>query len=74
MSGLIYERGDPAQPVGHAFLYFGRRGDEQVLATYIVVPPITMDLAKYMPPIFVSSLGGAAIAPQASFLPIPPVP
>lgn len=75
MTGLIYERGDPAQPVGHAFLYFGHRGDQQVVATYIVVPPISLDLAKYMPPMFASSFGAAAaIAPMASFLPIPPVP
>lgn len=74
MTGLIYERGDPAQPVGHAFLYFGNRGDQQVLATYIVIPPINMDLAKYLPPMFASTLGGAAMAPQATFLPIPPIP
>ncbi|MBI2316656.1 MAG: hypothetical protein HYU75_06490 [Betaproteobacteria bacterium] len=74
MSGLIYERGDPAQPVGHAFLYFGARGDEQVLATYVVVPPIAIDLAKYMPPMFAAQLGAGVLAPQAPFLPIPPVP
>ncbi len=74
MTVLIYQRGDPATPVGHAFLYFGRRGDQQVLATYIVIPPINMDLAKYMPPMFASTLGGASLAPQATFLPIPPIP
>jgi hypothetical protein len=75
MSGLIYERGEPAQPVGHAFLYFGHRGEPDVLATYIVVPPITIDLAKYMPPMFASTFGAAALAaPQTAFLPIPPVP
>ena len=75
MSGLIYERGDPAQPVGHAFLYFGHRGDQQVVATYIVIPPIAMDLAKYMPPMFSSMFGSSpALVPQANFLPIPPVP
>lgn len=74
MTGLIYERGDPAQPVGHAFLYFGHRGDQQVLATYVVIPPILIDLAKYMPPMFASSMDMSALAPQASFLPIPPVP
>jgi hypothetical protein len=75
MSGLIYERGDPAQPVGHAFLYFGHRGDQEVVATYIVIPPITMDIAKYMPPMFASTFGAnSALVPQANFLPIPPVP
>ena len=74
MSGLIYERGDPARPVGHAFLYFGGRGEEQVLATYVIVPPIALDLAKYMPPMFANQLGAGALAPQAAFLPIPPIP
>lgn len=74
MSGLVYERGDPVQPVGHAFVYFGARGDQQVLATYVVIPPINLDLAKYMPPMLASTLGSAMMAPQASFLPIPPVP
>lgn len=74
MSGLIYERGDPAKPVGHAFLYFGERGDQDVVATYLVVPPINIDLVKYMPPMFASTLGIGAMVPQASFLPIPPVP
>lgn len=74
MSGLVYERGDPAQPVGHAFVYFGTRGDQQVLATYIVVPPIMIDLAKYMPPMLASTLGSTAMASQAPFLPVPPVP
>lgn len=74
MSGLVYERGDPVQPVGHAFVYFGARGDQQVLATYIVVPPITIDLVKYMPPMLASTLGSAMMTPQASFLPVPPVP
>ena len=74
MAKLNYDRGDPKRPSGHAFLYFGGQGDPQVVATYIVVPPISLDLGKYMPPILASSLGTAGLGAQTSFLPIPPVP
>ncbi len=71
---LTYERGNPGQPMGHAFLYFGAEGSQQVLATYIVVAPIALEVAKYVPPLLASAIGTAGSAVQAAFLPIPPVP
>lgn len=74
MAKLEYGRGTPDFPVGHAFLYFTGAGEAEVLATYIVVPPVAFDFAKYVPPLLASSLGSSGILPQTSFLPIPPVP
>jgi len=69
---LTYERGDSDRPVGHAFLYFGR--GEEVIATYLVIAPVTFDVGKYVPPLLASSLGSSGLLAQASFFPIPPVP
>jgi hypothetical protein len=69
-----FERGDPQRPRGHALVYF-RAGDDPdvVLASYIVVPPVTMDLAKYVPPMFAAQL--PAMMPSGpSVFPLPPFP
>jgi len=73
MVSLQFERGDSTRPVGHAFLYFTEPGD-QVGATYILVPPIVLDFAKYVPPFLASSLGSSGFIAQTSFIPVPPVP
>ncbi len=54
---LNFEIGDADKPRGHAILYFGSRGSE-VLATYLLVLPIKMDMGKYLPPVIASQLGG----------------
>jgi len=74
MADFTYERGDPQRPVGHALLYFTTNSPDEVQATYIVVPPILIDFAKYVPPLLASSLGSAGLLAQTSFLPIPPAP
>lgn len=74
MVTLSYERGDPNEPKGHAFLYFGAAGERDVVATYIVVPPINIDVVKYVPPLLASTIGGAGPGMEAPFLPIPPLP
>jgi len=74
MTNLVYERGDPDYPVGHAFLYFRLPGHNEVAATYIVVPPIALDFAKYVPPLLASSLGSSGLIAQTAFLPVPPAP
>ena len=44
-----------------------------MLATYLVVPPIVIDLAKYMPPMFAGHF--PSLSPQdVSAMPLPPVP
>ncbi|MBI4492114.1 MAG: hypothetical protein HY690_04915 [Chloroflexi bacterium] len=71
---LTFERGDRSAPKGHALLYFhGGRDPDEVWATYLVVSPIAMDLAKYVPPMF-----AAQLPPQMSTgltaYPLPPLP
>lgn len=71
---LVFDRGNPQEPKGHALVYFNSAADPaQILATYIVVPPIPINLAKYMPPIFASQ---AALSSLESFspIPLPPLP
>jgi hypothetical protein len=72
---LTFRAGDPDRPRGHALVFF-RDGDDpnQVWATYLVVAPIKMDLAKYIPAAFASQLAGQLSAAGPSAYPLPPVP
>jgi hypothetical protein len=75
MATLSFMRGDPDRPVGHAFLVFRVPGaTDEVAATYLIVPPIAIDFAKYVPPLIASSLGAGGLIAQTSFLPVPPAP
>src|SRR5207248_8948282 len=68
-------RGDPNHPVGHAFLLFRVPGEsDEIAATYLIVPPIAIDFAKYVPPLIAASLGASGLIAQTSFLPVPPAP
>jgi hypothetical protein len=70
----IFERGDRANPRGHALLYFrSARDPGEVWATYVVVPPIQMDLSKYVPPMFASQLPMQMPSGPNAF-PLPPLP
>ena len=55
---ITFDIGDPGAPKGHAIAYF--RSGADVLATYILVLPIPMDMGKYLPPLLASQLGGMA--------------
>ena len=55
---LTFIIGDSSAPKGHAILYF--QSDADVLATYVIVLPIAMDMGKYLPPLLASQLGGMA--------------
>lgn len=69
---LEFERGDPASPRGHALLYFRSRGNpETLLATYVIVPPVRIDLAKYMPAMLAAQL--PADSETIGVIPIPPL-
>lgn len=71
---LKFERGDPTKPKGHALAYFQAGGDpSQLYATYLVVPPINIDLSRYMPSMFAAKLSLADMA-NISAVPLPPVP
>ncbi|MFN8523182.1 MAG: hypothetical protein U0821_08765 [Chloroflexota bacterium] len=71
---LVFERGDPKRPRGHAVVYFRSQGDPSVvMAAYLVVPPITMDFAKYIPPMFAGQLP-TNLNVGLSVVPLPPIP
>ena len=71
---LDFERGDSANPGGHALVYFRAYDDEsKIYATYLIVPPINIELAKYMPPMFASKISMTDVA-NVSSIPLPPVP
>lgn len=71
---LTFERGDPSRPKGHALAYVRDGSDPNtVYATYLVVPPISIDLAKYMPPMFAAKVSLADVE-SVSAIPLPPVP
>lgn len=71
---LAFERGDPKQPRGHAVVYFRATSDSNmILASYVIVPPITMDFSKFIPPMFAAQLPGLLPSgPQV--VPLPPIP
>jgi len=50
-----FEIGDPGRPKGHALLYFTLTSGE-VVATYVVVLPIAINPAKYIPPAFAARM------------------
>jgi hypothetical protein len=71
---LSFERGSPSQPRGHAVIYFRANGDPTtVLASYVVVPPISMDFSKFIPPMFAAQLPGILPSGPQVF-PLPPIP
>lgn len=71
---LDFQQGIPDNPAGHAILYFTAYGDESsVYATYLIVPPIKIELAKYMPPLFASKVSLSDME-NISSIPLPPVP
>ena len=72
---LTYRAGDPDRPRGHALVYFRDADDpDAVWGTYLVVVPIQMDLAKYIPAAFASQFAGQLTSAQPAAYPLPPVP
>src|SRR3954471_12093228 len=71
---LAFERGDPKQPRGHAVVFFRSSNDPStILASYVVVPPISMDFSKFIPPMFAAQLPGILPSGPQVF-PLPPIP
>src|SRR5215210_7925890 len=69
-----FERGDPSAPRGHALVYFRYSHDpDRIRASYLVIAPIEMDLAKYVPPMFAGQLAGL-VPSGPTALPLPPIP
>jgi hypothetical protein len=67
---IRYELGDPDRPRGHALLYFRTTGGD-VLVTYVVVFPIAMNPAKYIPPAFAAGLQREMTLSATALPPIP---
>jgi hypothetical protein len=71
---LNFERGSQAKPKGHAIAYLRNVANpDEVYATYLIVPPISIDLTKYMPPMFAGKFSLAELE-TVSAIPLPPVP
>ena len=65
---ITFDSGDPRHPRGHALLYFRDRDSNRVVATYLLVLPIQMDMGKYLPPLLASQLGSLVTESMAGSL------
>ena len=75
MAVLTFRAGDPDRPRGHALLFFRDADDpDAIWATYLVVAPIQMDLAKYVPAAFAPQLAGQLNVSGPAAYPLPPMP
>ena len=71
---ITFERGRQDAPKGHAFVYVRSSGGlDEVWASYIVMLPVSVDLAKYMPPFLLNQMGDASIQDMSAFA-FPPAP
>ena len=71
---IRFLRGDPQTPKGHA-IFIARSGTDNrtVLATYCVVPPMPLSLAKYLPSFLASQLSPEDLQ-EATNVPVMPIP
>ena len=71
---IVFERGSSEKPKGHALLYFRSTSDpEEILGTYLIVLPITVDITKYVPPFLINQVGDIAPKELSAFA-FPPAP
>lgn len=71
---FTFERGSEDTPRGHALIYFHNSRDAaDLLATYLVILPIQVDVSKYVPPFLMNQLGEAD-AKELSAFAFPPAP
>jgi hypothetical protein len=71
---LDFDRGSASAPVGHAILYFRSSAEQNIIAAcYLVVPPIEINLSRYMPPMFAGHMPPGALN-EVQAVPLPPVP
>lgn len=71
---LTFERGDATRPKGHALLYYRDAANGgKLLATYVVVLPVSVDVVRYMPP-FLAPHAAELMARGLSAFAFPPVP
>ena len=71
---IVFERGTEEKPKGHALLYFrGSSDPDELWATYLVILPITVDIAKYVPPFLMNQVGEIGPKELSAFA-FPPAP
>src|SRR6266702_3514014 len=71
---IRFIRGDSQAPKGHAIFYARSATDSlTVLATYCVVPPMPLSLAKYLPSFLASQLSPEDLQ-EATNVPVMPIP
>src|SRR5260221_10777575 len=73
---IQFLRGDPQAPKGHAvFIAHSTSNTRTVLATYCIVPPMPLSLAKYLPSFLASQLSPEDLqdATNVPVMPIPPM-
>lgn len=71
---FTFERGSADNPRGHALIYFQSSHDaSELLATYLVVLPIMVDVSKYVPPFLMNQIGEMG-AKELSAFAFPPAP
>ena len=71
---LYFEKGTSDAPKGHALLFFRQRyNQEEILATYLVTLPVSVDVAKYIPPMFAPQMQGMTSQELSGFA-FPPIP
>lgn len=71
---VVFERGSSEDARGHALLYFRSSSDpEEVWATYVVILPIKVDIAKYVPPFLMNQVGELGPRDFSAFA-FPPAP
>ena len=68
---LTFDQGNQSQPKGHAILYY--RSGAKVLATYVAVLPLKLDLTRYVPPFMASQVKSSGIDEFSAFA-MPPIP
>jgi hypothetical protein len=74
--GIQFLRGNAQSPKGHAiFIAHSSSNPRIIFATYCIVPPIPMSLAKYLPPLFAAQIPAEDLqdATNVAGMPIPPM-
>ena len=70
---ITFERGSKESPKGHAFVYFKSALGDEIWCTYVVMLPISFDVAKYVPPFLMNQMGDLGPKDLSAFA-FPPAP
>ncbi len=71
---INFELGDAGHPRGHALIYMtSREAPGVILATYVVLLPVSVDIKKYVPPFLANQVASMSATDMTSFA-FPPAP